>query len=234
MRIRHRPWAMPELLKSEFYIADPALRRGAWRDCFAVPQAPLHLELGCGKGGFITTMAVQYPDVNFIAVDIKDDMLGLTKRLTEQRFAEAGREVDNLRLVLTDVQYISRVFAPEDAIDRLYLNFSNPWPKPKHKKRRLTHPRQLVQYREFLRPDAEVWFKTDDTPFFEESLEYILDNGGEVRFCTDDLAASGFTESVPTEHEAMFTEMGKKIHFVRFVFGQSAELPQERLTFGEK
>lgn len=222
MRIRHRPWAMPELLESSFFEQQPKNRRGKWRECYQA-EAPLYVELGCGKGGFVTEMALLHPEVNFLAVDIKDDMLGLAKRKLERRFSEQGRELKNVRLTLMDIQRISEILGPEDRIDRLYINFCNPWPRPKHKKRRLTHPRQLVQYRTFLKPEGELWFKTDDDELFEESLEYFSECGCEVRYLTRDLAQSGWQENVETEHEKMFTEMGKKMKFAVIVFGQPSK-----------
>ena len=146
-------------------------------------------------------------------------MLGIAKRKLERRFAEEGRELGNVRLALMDIQRISEILGPEDQVDRIYINFCNPWPRLKHKKRRLTHPRQLVQYRTFLKPDGELRFKTDDDELFEESLEYFSECGGEVRYLTRDLAQSGWQENVETEHEKMFTEMGKKIKFAVVVFG---------------
>ena len=104
MRIRHRPWAMPELLESSFFEKEPKNRKGKWRECFPA-EAPLYVELGCGKGGFVTEMALLHPEINFLAVDIKDDMLGIAKRKLERRFAEEGRELGNVRLALPSHEY---------------------------------------------------------------------------------------------------------------------------------
>ena len=222
MRIRHRPWAMPELLESSFFIKEPKLQRGKWRELYPA-EAPLYVESGCGKGGFVTEIALLHPEINFLAVDIKDDMLGLAKRKLERRFSEEQRAITNVRLTLMDIQRVEEILAPEDHVDRIYINFCNPWPRPKHKKRRLTHPRQLVQYQKFLKPDGELWFKTDDDELFEESLEYFKECGGSVIYLTRDLAQSGFSENVETEHEKMFTEMGKKIKFAVVVFGHPSK-----------
>ena len=100
----------------------------------------------------------------------------------------------------------------DDRIDRIFSNFCNPWGKPKHKKRRLTHPRQLIQYKPFLR--GELWFKTDDDGLFEETLEYLAETGFRVTYLTRDLHHSGFVDNLETEHERMFMEDGKQIKFL--------------------
>ena len=114
-----------------------------------------------------------------------------------------------------DIEYIRNVFAPEDRIERIYINFCNPWTKrPKYAKRRLTHPRQLMQYRDFLVDGGEIWFKTDDMPLFTESLPYFAACGFEMRYLTNDLHASGFAPNYVSEHEQKFTALGMPIKFV--------------------
>ena len=114
-----------------------------------------------------------------------------------------------------DIEYIRNVFAPEDRIERIYINFCNPWTKrPKYAKRRLTHPRQLMQYRDFLVDGGEIWFKTDDTPLFTESLPYFEACGFEMRYLTSDLHAAGFEPNYVSEHEQKFTALGVPIKFV--------------------
>ena len=210
MRIRHKPWARPELEQSDFYVADPAALRGKWADAFGNGQ-PIHLELGCGKGGFIARMAKEHPEINYIAIDLKSEMLVLAKRNVEAHDPAPRRHV---RVLSQDVERIDQMLSPEDAVERIYINFCPPWPKERDKKHRLTHTRQLEKYRTFLKEGGEIWFKTDDDPLFEESLEYFREGGFTLRFCTEDLAASGFTESVPTEHEEMFTKLGKTTKFL--------------------
>ena len=176
------------------------------------------------------------PQINFLALDIKPEMLGMAKRKTEAAFAAAGREPDNVRLSILNIERISAVLSPEDAPDRIYINFCNPWPKISHKKRRLTHPRQLRQYASFLR--GELHFKTDDPGLFTESQEYFRACGWEILTLTDDLHADEPADNIRTEHENMFTEMGLPIHFLIAVppkeaFGQpvpdaDAELKAER------
>lgn len=212
MRIRCKPWAKPELQACPFYVEPPQAQRGKWRQQFARPEQPLYLELGCGKGGWISQAVVQYPDVNLIAVDIKNEMLVLAKRKVEATLEAANRPADSVRLAIRNIMQIADTFAPEDRIDRIYINFCNPWPKSQHKKRRLTHTRQLLQYKAFL--NGEIWFKTDDDPLFAESRAYFLEAGFRIRYETTDLQASGFPDNLLTEHEQMFLAEGKKIKFL--------------------
>lgn len=211
MRIRHKPWAKPELDACAFCVKSAKEQRGHWRELFPADQ-PLYLELGCGKGGWISQAAVACPDINFIALDIKNEMLAIARRKLSAAFDEANRPVDNVRIAIQNISLISEAFAPEDRIDRIYINFCNPWPKGQHKKRRLTHPRQLEQYLTFL--NGELWFKTDDDELFEESIEYFRETGFTIRYETRDLHASGWTENFVTEHEKMFSDEGKKIKFL--------------------
>ena len=170
MRIRRKPWARPELAACPFCIDDPENHIGHWQELFPKRQL-LHLELGCGKGGFMAQKAVQNPQINFLAVDIKSDILGLTKRNIEKAYEQAGKEVDNVRIFAYDIERILQVLDRNDEVERIYINFCNPWPKKKHKKKRLTYPRQLFFYQEFLKDGGEIWFKTDDDELFEESLD---------------------------------------------------------------
>ena len=213
MRIRRKPWARPELAACPFCIDDPENHIGHWHELFPKRQ-PLHLELGCGKGGFMAQKAVQNPQINFLAVDIKSDILGLTKRNIEKAYEQAGKEVDNVRIFAYDIERILQVLDRNDEVERIYINFCNPWPKKKHKKKRLTYPRQLFFYQEFLKDGGEIWFKTDDDELFEESLDYFAMCGFTQEFITYDLAASGFAENIVTEHEQMFMDQGIKIKFL--------------------
>ncbi len=214
MRIRKKKWAEPELSVCDFFIKNPEEHAGNWKHAFKKEQ-PLYLEIGCGKGGFAGQFAVKYPERNIIALDIKIDMLGVGRRTIVKLFEEAGREeVDNLLLVNYNVEQLDRVIRPEDEIEGLFINFCNPWPRLKHKKRRLTFPKKLEMYKSFLKPEAEIRFKTDDDELFEESVEYFEQSGYEITYLTRDLHASDFAENIPTEHERMFTEEGKKIKFL--------------------
>ena len=212
MRIRFKPWARPELEASKFYIDNPEEYKGKWRGLFENKNNPLYIELGCGKGGFISQISVNNPDINFIAIDLVDAMLGLAKRKIEAEYEEKNREVDNVYLTRYDIERIPNVFDKEDGIERVYINFCNPWPRGKHHKKRLTHTRQLEKYKEFLKSDSRIYFKTDDDELFTDSLNYFKETGFEVEKVTYDLANEvNFWENIETEHEKMFKEQGIKI-----------------------
>lgn len=211
MRIRCKPWAKPELEACEFCINEPELLKGRWDSVFT-KKSPLYLELGCGKGGFISQVASANPDVNFIAVDIKNEMLVLAKRKIEEAYNEKNLKTENIKIFIKNIEQINDVFGDGDKIDRIYINFCNPWPKSKHKKRRLTHFRQLEKYKDFL--NGELWFKTDDDELFNESFEYFEQAGFSINYKTYDLHNSDFKENTVTEHERMFMESGKKIKFL--------------------
>lgn len=211
MRIRCKPWAKPELEACEFCINEPELLKGRWDSVFT-KKSPLYLELGCGKGGFISQVASANPDVNFIAVDIKNEMLVLAKRKIEEAYNEKNLKTENIKIFIKNIEQINDVFGDGDKIDRIYINFCNPWPKSKHKKRRLTHFRQLEKYKDFL--NGELWFKTDDDELFNESFEYFEQSGFSIKYKTYDLHNSDFKENTVTEHERMFMESGKKIKFL--------------------
>ncbi len=211
MRIRFKPWARPELEASKFYIDNPEDYKGKWKELFG-NNNPIYLELGCGKGGFISQLAVYNPDINYIAIDLVDAMLGLAKRKIEKEFEMADREIDNVYITRYDIERINSILSKEDNIERIYINFCNPWPKSKHEKKRLTHTRQLEKYKEFLAEGAKVFFKTDDEGLFNDSIKYFKDSGFEIEKITYDLVEeTDFWENIETEHEKMFKEQGIKI-----------------------
>lgn len=218
MRLRRKPWARPELAACPFYIDNPPEVKGKWRELFG-NDSPMHLELGCGKGGFISKVAAANQQINYIAVDIKSEVLALAKRKIEAEYAAAGiTEINNIKLMSQNIELIDDMLAPTDAIEKIYINFCNPWPKSPYKKKRLTHGKQLTRYKTFLKPGSEIWFKTDNDELFSESVKYFEENGFIIKYTTEDLHASGFTESVPTEHEIMFSGEGIKIKFLAAVY----------------
>jgi tRNA (guanine-N7-)-methyltransferase len=215
MRIRHKPWAKPELTACAYYYRDGTVNRGRWQEVFGDTK-PIYAELGCGKGGFIAEAALSCSSVNWIACDIKDEMLAFARRKTEKLFSENSREVSGLALLTLNIEKTETVFAPGE-IDRFYINFCPPWKRERDYKHRLTHPRQLIKYREILKTGGEILFKTDDDALFEDTLIYL----DECNFITvqieRDLHAAGISDNIVTEHERMFAEEGKKIKFVRAV-----------------
>lgn len=212
MRIRHKPWAKPELDACSFCIKNPQDFKNNWNTVFEDNSKPLYIELGCGKGGFISQIVVNHPEINFIAMDIKNEMLVLAKRKIEQSCQESGKNTDNVKIFIQNIEQFQETFGENDRADRIYINFCNPWPKKKHKKRRLTHTRQLMNYKKILR--GELWFKTDDDELFEESFEYFREAGFRIKFSTWDLHSENNIENFVTEHEKMFTDEDKKIKFL--------------------
>ena len=214
MHMRTKKWAKPELAVCPYFTDEAEKHRGHWRELFEKDQ-PLHLELGCGKGVSTAAMVYDNQDVNFIAMDITCNVLGDTRRNIAKTYGE--QPVKNAMITRYNIEDIRKVFAPEDRVERIYINFCNPWSKrPKYAKRRLTHPRQLMQYRDFLVDGGEIWFKTDDMPLFTESLPYFEACNFQMRYLVNDLHAAGFEPNYISEHEKMYTEKGVPIKFVIF------------------
>ena len=212
MRIRFKPWARPELEASEFYIDNPEELKNKWITIFKNQTNPIHLELGCGKGQFISKLAVQNQNINYIAIDLVDAMLGLAKRNIEQIYIEQEKEINNVILTRFDIERIMLILGEKDNIKRIYINFCNPWPKGKHRKKRLTHTRQLEKYKTFLANGGEIYFKTDDEDLFNSSLEYFKESGFNIDRKTYDLHEEPIWEkNIETEHEKMFSDKGIKI-----------------------
>lgn len=213
MRMRKKPWARPELESCDFFVINSKEYKGKWKALFRNDK-PIYLELGCGKGTFIAVHGSENPDTNYIAIDIKDEVLVLAKRNIEEAYNEKNKDLNNIKLMAQEIGLINEMLNEEDVISRIYINFCNPWPKERHKKRRLTHTRQLEQYKTFLKNEGEIYFKTDDDELFEESLEYFKEAGFTIKYITYDLHNSDFKGNVETEHERMFTKQGIKTKFL--------------------
>ena len=172
-------------------------------------KAPLHLEIGCGKGNFACGMAAKYPEVNFIAMEKVSDVCCVALEKAMSRKAE--RERDNLRFVIGDAKLLADTLKPH-SVDCIYLNFSDPWPKKGHAKRRLTHASFLEIYRDLLKEDGILKLKTDNDGLFASSLEQFELSGLDVVWQTEDLHASERAEgNVMTEYEANFSSKGVNI-----------------------
>lgn len=214
MRIRKKKWAEPELAECRYYTNEPERYRGRWKEFFG-NEHPIELEIGCGKCTFIAEKALRRPDTNFIAVDIKSDMLGVGRRNIERIFAGAGKSPDNIALARCNVEELDKAIGAEDQIGVMYINFCNPWPRTKHQKRRLTYVKKLRMYRTFLSGDAVIYFKTDDDDLFEDSVGYFEEAGYHIRYITRDLHHSDVTDNIMTEHERMFSEEGIPIKYLK-------------------
>lgn len=213
MRIRKKKWAEPELSECRYYTNSPEEFRGRWKDFFGNDH-PIELEIGCGKCTFIAEKAIRNPEINYIAMDIKSDMLGVGRRNIERIFEQAGKVPKNIALVRCNVEEIDKAIAPDDGIAVMYINFCNPWPRLKHKKRRLTYPKKLRMYRDFLQKDAIIYFKTDNDELFEESIEYFNEAQYHIRYLTRDLHHSDIQGNIVTEHEQMFSDEGIPIKYL--------------------
>ena len=212
MRIRFKKWARPELLQSNFFIDNPQDYKNKWKTAFKNKDNKLYLELGCGKGSFISQIALDNMNINFIAIDMIDSMLGVARRTIQEKYDEAKKEVDNIKLARFDIMQINNYFGKKDKIERIYINFCNPWPRGKHHKKRLTHSKQLELYKDFLVNDGKIYFKTDDDGLFESSIGYFKESGFEITKITYDLdKEENFWTNYETEHEKMFKEQGIKI-----------------------
>ena len=203
--------------------ADPAAHRGAWRALFGKDEsARLELEIGCGKGSFITQMARQSPDTCFLAVEKVPSVLLMA--LEKAR----SMELRNLLLMDEDAVRLGEVFAPGE-VDRLYLNFCDPWPPKRQHKRRLTYYTFLQLYEGFLKPGAEICFKTDNRRLFEDSLCYFSQAGWGLYDVTFDLHSTD-TPNVVTEYEHNFSSQGFPIYrcVAKKVTGTAADTPEQR------
>lgn len=205
MRLRKKWWARPEMEESPLVIINPAENKGKWKEIFG-NENDIYLELGCGRGDFVSKNAELHRDKNYIAIDLKDEVLVYALRKVQDR------ELTNIRIVPLEIAFINDIF-DKDEISRIYINFCNPWPKERHNKRRLTHTKFLEKYKQFVKPGTEIWFKTDNKDLFEASLQYFNESGFEVLYYTYDLHKSGFEPNVVTEYERKFADLGMKIMF---------------------
>ena len=184
---------------------NPTARRGAWRALFG-NENPIHLEIGCGKGRFVLEMARRWPGVNFIAIEREEGALIMA---TERAVQEA---LPNLRFLSFDAAALAEIFAPGE-VDRIYLNFSDPWPPNRQRRRRLTHADYLDVYDHILREDGDVCFKTDNQRLFEWSLASICEYGWLIQNISLDLHHSAWAEeNVMTEYEEKFSAQGFRIY----------------------
>ena len=205
MRLRKVKGAAEAIAESRFVIHDAAERKGHWQEVFGNDH-PIHIEIGMGKGRFLTALAKQNPDINYIGIERYDSVL---IRALEQR--EQEEEINNLFYLCEDAKNVAELFAPGE-ISRIYLNFSDPWPKDRHAKRRLTSTEFFARYDQILRKDGEVMFKTDNRILFDFSLEQVPLAGWQLKDVTFDLHHSEYAEgNIMTEYEEKFSSLGNPI-----------------------
>lgn len=205
MRMRKKKHAAERLENcGHLWVREPQTHKGKWREFFENTN-PIHLEIGCGKGGFIAQMAQQNPNVNYIAIEKFLDIIVLA--------AEKGKEakLENVRYVLGDAALLTEMFDSGE-VQRIYLNFSDPWHKSKHEKRRLTYKTFLDLYRQIMDKDGWLHLKTDNQKFFEFSLNSFCENDFMMKNITLDLHNSKFEGNLMTEYEKRFSELGQPIY----------------------
>lgn len=204
MRLRNVPGARELIIESPFSIQDPEKLKGQWKEEFGNHQ-PIYIEVGMGKGKFIIEMAKRNPEINFIGIEKYSSVLVRAVEKTEDF------EGKNLRLIRMDAENIEDVFE-EQEVSRIYLNFSDPWPKDRHAKRRLTSIRFFERYDHILKTDGRVMFKTDNKDLFDFSLEQVEEAGWILENYTYDLHHSKYNEgNVMTEYEEKFSAKGNPI-----------------------
>lgn len=204
MRLRHIPGSEEEIAQSPYVIQQPQCRKGRFGEVFGNDH-PIEIEVGMGKGRFIMDMARLHPDKNYIGIERYSSVLlrGLQKR--------AEIELDNVYFMCVDARDLAEIFAPGE-VNRIYLNFSDPWPKDRHAKRRLTSPEFMKVYDQVLAPDGTVEFKTDNQGLFEYSLAAVPEAGWTVTAHTFDLHQNEMSAgNVMTEYEQKFSEKGNPI-----------------------
>lgn len=205
MRLRNIKGAKEAVAASPYVISAPETYCGRWNMYFGNTN-PLHIEIGMGKGKFITTLAMLHPEINYIGIEKYDSVLirAIAKR-------ESLGECPNLVFLRYSAEDLLDVFAKQE-VDRIYLNFSDPWPKERHARRRLTSSEFLAFYRSFLSPAGHIEFKTDNRSLFDFSLEQAKESGWELSEVTYDLHHSEYAEeNIMTEYEEKFSSLGNPI-----------------------
>jgi tRNA (guanine-N7-)-methyltransferase len=205
MRLRNKPWAKDKLQQySNYVIQEPESFRGNWGEPFGKSQ-PLHIEIGTGKGQFITGMAKANPDINYIGIELQESVIvSALDRLIEA-------ELPNVKLMNVNGAELAKYFESGD-VSRVYLNFSDPWPKPRHEKRRLTFKSFLEVYESILVKNGEIHFKTDNQGLFEYSLVSFSHYGMLLKYVSLDLHNSDFEGNIMTEYEEKFSSRGSRIY----------------------
>ena len=208
MRLRNIPGAKDAILDCEWVIDEPERFKGKWNEVFGVKR-PLFLEVGMGKGRFLMDMARLHPERNFVGIEMYDSVLLRAVQKREQ----LEEDLPNLYFIRMDARNLPDVFEKGE-VDKIYLNFSDPWPKERHAKRRLTSRRFLERYDKILAPEGTVEFKTDNRPLFEFSLEEVKEAGWVLDASTFDLHhdAKLMEGNVMTEYEEKFSRAGNPIH----------------------
>ena len=211
MRLRNVPGSRERIAESRYCVNEPKDFKGRWHQLFENDN-PIHIEVGMGKGKFIMRMAEAHPDINYIGIEMYSSVL---VRALEQAEAleENGVIRRNFIFIRMDARELADVFE-QGEVEKIYLNFSDPWPKERHAKRRLTSVNFLKRYEQILPDNAEVEFKTDNADLFEFSLEQVKEAGWKLLSCTHDLHSDAKMNSgnIMTEYEEKFAAQGVPIN----------------------
>ena len=203
MRLKNVKGAKDTIMASNYVILNPNDHKGNWSSVFN-NNNPIHIEIGMGKGDFIIGMAKMHPNINFIGIEMYDSVIvKAVKKLEDEK-------LNNVRLIRMDARLIEDVFSKE--IDLIYLNFSDPWPKNRCAKRRLTHERFLNRYENIFKSNKTIFMKTDNVDLFTFSLESLSEFGYKLKNISLDLHNSDFEGNVMTEYERKFSSKGVKIN----------------------
>lgn len=205
MRQRNKPWAH-EMMEQypQYMVLKPEEQKGKWHALFG-NNNPIHIEIGTGKGQFITGMALRNPDINYIAIEVsKNVLVNALEKVIE-------KEIPNIKLMLVDAENLPTIFT-DGEVALVYLNFSDPWPKSRHVKRRLTYKSFLNLYKQILPSNGEIHFKTDNRGLFEYSLVSFNQYGMDFKFISLDLHNSDYEGNIMTEYEAKFSSKGNPIY----------------------
>lgn len=204
MRLRNKPWAQEKIDNHpQIVVSNPEAIKGNWMGAFEKTR-PLHIEVGSGKGRFITGMAKANPDINYIGIEVYKSVLVAALDLAIEA------DLPNLKLLNVNANDLEKFF-DKNEVDRIYLNFSDPWPKIRHEKRRLTYKGYLKMYESIMKKDGEIHFKTDNQGLFEYSLMSFSAYGMLLKYISLDLHKSSFEGNIMTEYEQKFSEKGNRI-----------------------
>ena len=214
MRIRKKPWAEEELAQNDHVMKNAEALKGKWRE-YLGNDNPIYVEIGCGKGGFIRKNAEAYPHINFVGIERNLSVVAVAARRTTE-------ELPNLALVWDDAKKLSDFFEVGE-FQRLYLNFSDPWPKKRQYKRRLTYRGYLQSYREAFGDKGEIFFKTDNRNLFEFSLNEFCADNWKLSNISLDLHNSDYEGNIMTEYEEKFSSQGMPIYRLEARYGMDEE-----------
>ncbi|MBE6014759.1 MAG: tRNA (guanosine(46)-N7)-methyltransferase TrmB [Lachnospiraceae bacterium] len=207
MRLRNIPGAKEEVFKSPYSITEPQTHKGSWREVFG-NNNPIYIEIGMGKGRFIIENAIKHPENNYIGIEKYPSV-----QIRAVQKLEKMEEIPNLKLLSLNAEILPEVFEKGE-VKGIYLNFSDPWPKDRHSKRRLTSKEFLARYEEVLPDKGILEFKTDNKGLFEFSLQEIDEKGWALDAQTDNLHKDEAMNegNIMTEYESKFSKLDKPIY----------------------